>query len=309
MNFSALSNLSHRLKLACSLPSKLVMAKLAKRLPWLDKRKVRIAEIVHSPKDRHAGRLLGFYQAQENFLIESEDWLPIDFSGKNVLEIGPGPLGGMSLMAIFRGAKQVYGIEPDWVDGVLMDPVIEEAFLRPHYQVLTEAFGDLMDYFTFRSRITQRLRIDSVGLSEASPCFVADITLSNSCLEHIVDLPEALTSLANHTTAETRHIHLVNFGNHRNREAPFNTIYEMPPDEYRLKYGEHINLLRASEVQAACESAGLSLKMAIVDRPLEMVETVVLHSYWRERYEKDDLAVRTALYFSPMRKETEGLIS
>ena len=80
------------------------------------------------------------------------------------------------------------------------------------------------------------------------------------------------------------------------------------PDEYRLKSGGHINFLCASEVQAAFDSAGLSLKMLIVERQLEIMETVVLHSYWRERYERDDLAVWTALYFNPMRNEAESPI-
>tara|TARA_Y100000994_G_scaffold193307_1_gene162600 strand:+ start:2490 stop:2795 length:306 start_codon:yes stop_codon:yes gene_type:complete len=80
------------------------------------------------------------------------------------------------------------------------------------------------------------------------------------------------------------------------------------PDEYRLKYGGHINLLYASEVQAAFDPAGLSLKMLLVERQLEIMETVVLHSYWRERYERDDLAVWTALYFNPMRNEAESPI-
>lgn len=80
------------------------------------------------------------------------------------------------------------------------------------------------------------------------------------------------------------------------------------PDEYRLKYGGHINLLYASEVQAACYPADLSLKMAIVDRQFEIMETLVLHSYWRERNEIDDLAVWIALYFNPMRNEAESPI-
>ena len=60
-----------------SAPPKLVAAKIAKRLPWFDKRAVRIAEIVHSPKDREADRLLGFFQMQERFLVENEGWAPI----------------------------------------------------------------------------------------------------------------------------------------------------------------------------------------------------------------------------------------
>jgi len=306
MNLSALGNLSHRLKLAGTLPPKLVAAKIAKRLPWSDKRKVRIAEIVHSPKDRQADRLLGFFQTQERFLAENEGWSPIDFTGKHVLEIGPGPLAGLSLMAVFRGAEQVYGVEPDWVDDVLTDPAIEDAYLRPHHDVLAKTFGELMDYETFRLRIHERLRIEPVGLSDARPGFAADIVLSNSCLEHIDDLPDALTALAGLTAEGARHMHLVNFGNHRNSESPFATIYEMPPDPYRLKYGKHINLLRASDVQSMCEFAGLRLRMAVVDRPVEKVEAVELHPFWRDTYEMDDLAVRTALYFSPMKIDSEG---
>ncbi|MFL2541621.1 MAG: hypothetical protein ACJ0UT_06575 [Candidatus Latescibacterota bacterium] len=75
-----------------------------------------------------------------------------------------------------------------------------------------------------------------------------------------------------------------------------------------MKYGGHINLLYASEVKAACYPADLSLKMAIVDRQFEIMETLVLHSYWRERNEIDDLAVWIALYFNPMRNEAESPI-
>ena len=308
MNLSALGNLSHRLKLVWTLPPKLVAAKIAKRLPWSDKRAVRIAEIVHSPKDREADRLLGFFQMQESFLVANEGWAPIDFTGRNVLEIGPGPLGGLSLMAVFRGAERVYGIEPDWVDDVLTDPAIEDAYLRPHHDALSAAFGNLMDYATFRIRLGERLKIDAVGLSDATPGFAADIVLSNSCLEHIGDLPDALSALMDFTADNARHMHLVNFGNHRSREAPFATIYEMPPDQYRLKYGAHINLLRASDVFAASASAGLGLAMTIVDRPVEKAEAVDLHPYWRDNYEMDDLVVRTALYFTQMSNENESPI-
>ena len=48
--------------------------------------------------------------------------------------------------------------------------------------------------------------------------------------------------------------------------------------------------------------------MAIVDRPVEKVEAVDLHPYWRDNYKMDDLAVRTALYFTQMSNENESPI-
>ena len=65
MNLGAIGNLAHRLKLVRELPPRLVYAKIAKRLPWSDRRAVRVAEIVNSPKDLQPDRLFGFFQKQD----------------------------------------------------------------------------------------------------------------------------------------------------------------------------------------------------------------------------------------------------
>jgi hypothetical protein len=302
MNLGAIGNFAHRLKLVRELPPRLVYAKIAKRLPWSDRRAVRVAEIVHSPKDLKPDRLFGFFRTQEALLQERIAWQPIDFIGRNVIEIGPGPLAGCGPMAIFRGAAQVYGVDPDWIEGVFDDPAVEEAYLRPHHAALAEAFGPLMDYDTFRGRLTDGLKIEAVGLEQASPGFKADVVMSNSCLEHIDGLDASLRALATLSAPDARFMHLVNFGNHRNRESPFETIYEMRPAEYRVKFGGHINLLRASDMQGSFVGAEIDTKMIVVDQPTDKVEAIRLHPYWREHYEMDDLAVRTALFVGPGRE-------
>jgi SAM-dependent methyltransferase len=296
MNLGAIGNLAHRLKLVRELPPRLVYAKIAKRLPWSDKRAVRVAEIIHSPKDLKPDRLFGFFRRQESLLEERIAWQPIDFNGRKVIEIGPGPLAGCGPMAIFRGAAQVYGVDPDWIEGAFDDPGVEEAYLRPHHAALTEAFGPLMDYATFRTRIVDGLKVEAVGLEQAAPGFMADIVISNSCLEHIEGLDASLRALATLSAPDARFLHLVNFGNHRNRASPFETIYEMPPAEYRIKFGGHINLLRATDVLESFAGAEIDAKMIVVDRLADKVDMVGLHTYWQEHYEMDDLAVRTALF-------------
>jgi hypothetical protein len=298
MNFGAIGNLAHRLSLVRKLPPRLVLAKIAKRLPWTDKRSVRVAEIVHSPKDLQPDRLIGFFQTQEAFLQSHGDWAPLDFAGRTVLEIGPGPLAGWGPMAVFRGAERVYGVDPDWVEGAFADPAVEAAYLKPHFEALVRAYGALMDYPTFRSRVRERLVVDRVGLADAAPGFRADIAISNSCLEHISGLQDALSALRGLCGPEARFMHLVNFGNHRNRAAPFETIYEMTPEDYRLRYGGHINLLRAPDVGRAFAGAGIDAHMVVVDRPVELAEAVAMHGYWRERYTLDEVSIRTALFVS-----------
>lgn len=305
MNFGAIGNLSHRLKLVRTLPPRLVMAKMAKHLPWTDRRAVRVAEIIHSSGDLRADRLIGFYRQHEEFLTANGGWKPIDFEGRSVIEVGPGPLAGWGPMAIFRGADRVYGVDPDWVEGAFDDPAVEAAYLAPHHAALSETFGPLMDYDEFRGRVRERLTVARAGLSQAVPGFRADICLSNSCLEHIGDLGDALTALRHLSAPDARFMHLVNFGNHRNREAPFETIYEMPPEAYHLKYGRHINLLRADDVARAFAAAGLDAEMRVVDRPGPS-SGAPLHAYWSENYGRDVLAIRTALFVGPSREGEAG---
>ena len=299
MKLEAIGNLGHRLMLARTLPPRLVLAKIAKRLPWSNPRSVRVSEILHSPRDLRPDRLLEFYRTQEALLSERKCRSPIDFRGRNVIEIGPGPLAGWGPMAIFRGAERVYGADPDWVDGAFSDPAVEAAYLRPHHTALSEAFGALMPYEEFRTRLADKLTVEARGLDAAQPEFTADIIISNSCLEHIVSLDVALMSLADLSAPGVRFMHLVNFGNHRDRLSPFSTIYEMSPSDYRRRYGNHINLRRPSDLHAAFAAAGIEAEMTIVDQPHEKVAGVDVHAHWKDRYCTEELAVRTALFCEP----------
>ncbi len=300
MKLESIGNLGHRLMLARTLPPRLVLAKIAKRLPWSNRRSVRVAEIMHSPRDLRPDRLLEFYLIQEALLSERNGRSPIDFRGRNVIEIGPGPLAGWGPMAIFRGAERVYGVDPDWVDGAFFHPAVETAYLRPHHTALTEAFGALMPYEEFCTRLADKLTVEARGLEGAQPEFIADIVISNSCLEHIVSLDVALMALAALCAPGARFMHLVNFGNHRDPLSPFSTIYEMPPSDYRSRYGDHINLWRPSDVRAAFAAAGIEAEMAIVDQPLGKVADVDVHTHWKDRYSTEELAVRTALFCEPI---------
>ena len=57
MKLEAIGNLGHRLMLARTLPPRLVLAKIAKRLPWSNPRSVRVSEILYSPRDLRPDRL------------------------------------------------------------------------------------------------------------------------------------------------------------------------------------------------------------------------------------------------------------
>ncbi|PPR62379.1 MAG: hypothetical protein CFH10_00841 [Alphaproteobacteria bacterium MarineAlpha4_Bin2] len=305
MNLGVIGNLGHRLMLARTLPPRLVLAKIIKRIPWTGRKMVRVAEIVNSPKDLQPDRLIRFFLAQETLLRDRVGRSELEFEGRKVIEVGPGPLAGWGPMAIFRGAERVFGIEPDWVDGVLTDPAVETAYLRPHHAALSDVFGKLMSFEEFSARLTERLTVQAVGLKAAKPGFLADVVVSNSCLEHIDGLDIALDALADLTAPGARFMHLVNFGNHRNRISPFVTIYEMPPEKYRRLYGAHINLHRPSDIGRFFEEAGIEVEMTIMDRQRVMLTKLELHPYWVGRYQSDELAIRTALFCEPYLESVE----
>jgi len=296
MDLGFFGNFGHRLRLARELPPRLVLAKIAKRLPGTDPARVRIAEIVHSPKDLDPGRLIGFFLSQERHLAAEIDRLPLEFEGRRVLEIGPGPLAGWGPMALFRGAARVYAVDPDWVPGVILDPAVEAAYLKGHFTALAEAFGPRMDYPTFRRRIKEDLSVERKSLMDLEIEDGVDIVLSNSCLEHIDDPGSSMERLGRFCMPDTRFMHLVNLGNHRDRARPFRTIYEMPPDEYHRRFGRHINLLRAPEIERAFVEGVMPTRMVIVDRRDDDPDIEARHDYWRDRHSAEVLSIRTALF-------------
>ena len=306
MSLAFFGNLGHRVKLAGRLPPRLVLAKLAKRLPWTDKHAVRLAELLHSPTDLRPDRLIGFFREQEGICVGTTGLEPVGFHGKRMLEIGPGPLGGWGPMAIFRGAESVHAVDPDWVDGVLDAPAIEAAYLQPHHAALTAIYGPLMSYDAFRAGIRDRLAVVKTGLADLRLSEPVDLVLSNSCLEHIDGLSPALKHLATLMRTGARFHHLVNFGNHRDRHAPFRTIYEMPPESYWRRYSRHINLMRASDIGAAFQEAGLPTRTVVVDRRLDYLTGLSVDPWWRGRYTDDDLATRTALFVGSLGRTTDA---
>jgi hypothetical protein len=91
-------------------------------------------------------------------------------------------------------------------------------------------------------------------------------------------------------------MHLVNFGNHRDRDAPFSTIYEMPPAVYRRRYGRHINLQRPPDVARAFVTAGIGAEMVVVDSQPDKLDALEIDPWWEDRYDRATLAIRTALF-------------
>ena len=280
-----------QLKAARSMPPRLVAAKLLRRA-GLGTAAVRRAEVLNNPQTREHDRLAKLYV---DFAAQAEaaGWLPVDFAGARVLEVGCGPLAGLAPYVVPAGAAAYLGVDPGADPALLRHPDTARRYLTPalaasrrHAPGAAEVeIGTFLD----RAQVF-RGTLDDLAGSQAP----FDAAVSISCLEHIDGLGDALATMKQLLKPDARQLHLVNFSNHLDKAAPFKHLYDLAPEEHRRRYGRHINLLRPQEVLAAFVENGFDARLVPVDiRPEAVPEPP--HPWWAGRYPKDELAIRTAL--------------
>ena len=125
-----------------------------------------------------------------------------------------------------------------------------------------------------------------------------DIVLSQSCLEHVFPLEATVKKLASIQNAQTRFLHLVDFGNHYPTGNPFDGLYEQPPEDYIARRGKAINLLRAPDVGALFTRLGIPAQV-IASRMIRESYAGKVHPWWRERYDEAPLFTQLALVVGP----------
>ena len=270
---------------------RLFLAK-AMRKAGLSTPALRRVEVLADRRQMQPGRLATIYAQYETSAIRDFGWKPIDFADKRVLEIGCGSLGGMAPLALVEGAASYAGIDPAFDASVFGHTRLQQAFLpetlaetaRLRGKPNTPSVVDLQARCSFLKTPLERLE----GTEPA------DIVASISCLEHIWQLESALAALKLLTHKDTRHFHIVNFGNHRNRKRPFDGLYQMAPDKYEAAYGRSINLWRLPDMAKAFSAADIDVDCRPYDIRPDAVPTDV-DDWWTKRYDPEVLGIRTGL--------------
>lgn len=255
-------------------------------------------ELMSSSKHTRGIRFAELLARQEAIAARHQPWSPLDFAGKRVVEIGCGPLAGFGPLAIFRGAASFESAEPEWDPALLRDPGVVDTYLRVFHADLVALYGQRMDFETFRDALDARLSIHRCGFEAAPIEGAVDIVLSQSVLEHVFPLGDTVAKLAAIQTAQTRFLHLVDFGNHYPTASPFDGLYERPPEAYIRQRGKAINLLRARDIADIFAAHGIPAAL-IPTRKLADHAAAKIDGWWRERYDDDSLFTQLALVASP----------
>lgn len=289
-----------RLQYLLSLTALEVARLVRLRLPLLRKGAVWTAqELLSSPKHGRGIRFAELLLRQEAILRRQMQWESLSFEGKDVVEIGCGPLGGYGPLAIFCGAARFESAEPEWDAGLFFSEPVRELYLRVFHADLVALYGPRMTFAGFLESLERRMRIEKAGFASSAIQGPFDIVLSQSCLEHVFPLETTLDKLAAVQTAQSRFLHLVDFGNHYPTVNPFEGLYEQPPEEYIARRGKAINLLRCTDIAALFERRGIAARV-VVSRQASANYRGSVHPWWRERYSDDALFTQLVLVAGPV---------
>jgi SAM-dependent methyltransferase len=248
---------------------------------------------LHRSEPNRLSRLM--CEIEEKFTLATGK-SPPDYADKKILEVGCGVRGGVGPLSTLRGSASYLGVDPGVVPNIFADINIRRRYLQPalsdvdirgkHIKSKEIQLSDFDNCCTYTQSTLEELELDVTPY---------DLSVSISCLEHISDLDNALSSLKRIMSPEGQHFHLVNFSNHLNKAKPFSGIYEMTPDVYWKKHGRHINLLRPSDYKQAFKKIGCHVDIIPMDIRADAIPKNTIDSWWLENYNVEELAIRTAV--------------
>lgn len=259
-----------------------------------DQHDLGLQEVLQSSKYMRAQRMFDFLNRYELILKRLENWKPLEFEGKAVMDFGGGPLLGWGPLAVFRGAKRVVCSEPIVRAEILKHPQVIERYFLPMYRDLTAIYGNKFSSFDkFQKAIDEKITVFTHDNLDNGIEGKFDIMLSNSCLEHIFQLEESLRRMREISEPGARFLHCVDFGNHRNARKPFSGIYNNEPEDYWRRYGRLINLIRPHEMQEIFEKCGFTTTMTPYYYSPELYDETIC-PYWQNRCDKSDQFLKVA---------------
>lgn len=293
----------HFLKIARTMPVPLLIARSLSRLGFRPGWVKRI-DFLYSEEVRRPDKTLKIIFDSLNAAGVSSEAFLASIPESSVLEVGCGRFVGLAPFVFGLGARRYVGVDPALEPDLFSSREIEMQYLRPAFDSAREfmksklSFSDLdfkFDGIDGVRHLISHSKFEQYGvenLSKTEECF--DICVSVSCFEHIRDFSAAVATLSSITHPGTVHVHVVNFSNHLSKKDPFGQLYEAPYDEFGRRWSYNINGLRLSDLLSECAKVGLNLRAFPLDRRPNALPRNI-HPFWLDRYDTEELSVRTAL--------------
>jgi len=212
-----------------------------------------------------------------------------ELDGKEIFELGCGPLLGFGPLTLFLGAKSFRYLEPAYDPKVMASEEIKALYFLPLFDELVANFGKRMSRDAFLDKLKSS--------SHAVPASASiDLIISVSVLEHInnEDFLPTMQMLSNSGRTGARFLHAVDFGCHGKGGAKttFGEIYQQSDQSSVYKWG--INGLRRCDVARVLLASGMKIVEPVIYRTCP-VNRENISTYWT-KYTDLDLTARVVLY-------------
>ena len=237
-----------------------------------------------------------FFSRYEKILYNSLQWEEINFKNNYVMELGCGPHLGFGPLAIYLGAKKFLAVDPT-VNKNVFD---SEKLINNYFRMTFKDFNGIFRRNITFSEFMSQLKSKTIFFSNTKNTLFdfnskIDIQLSNSCLEHIENLNDALLDLKKLISPNGKYIHAVDFGSHMKSKNPFSNIYNTSPQQFKIRYGSKINLIPPSKMINMFLQSGFSqAKLVSYYYHKENFDSNI-DKYWKENLEKDDFFLKVGI--------------
>lgn len=289
-----------KIKYLYELPPKKFLREVKHKILGVSRGIYQLDDILESPKHMRPQRPFDLLNRYQTILKRNLDWVDLDFEGKNILEIGSGPLLGWGPLAVLLNCASYTCVEPMFNHLIINSKAVKEKYFIPVYRDLSAIYRVTASLDQYLENLRERIAVIEKEFLDTTGDTRYDIILSNSCLEHVFPLNETIEKLANVCSPDSRLLHLVDFGNHRKTRNPFEGIYEVEPSEYFEKYGKKINLLKAPDLLNTFANKGFRLNYVPYYYFREFYKGNIC-SYWNKKYSGEDLFLKTAIFVGKLK--------
>ena len=204
------------------------------------------------------------------------------FLNSNVLEIGGGEIWGMMPVAIKHRSLTYTNIDLLIKNNIINSKYLWKRYLRKVSKYISE---EKIKKFKFSNL--------SIKIEELDQSFKYDTVISISCLEHIDDLQSFFFNIKKNTSSTTKHMHIVNFSNHLDKNQPFKHIYETNKNFFLDNYKVKINLLRINDYIKILKKNNYIFKIYVIKK--NNLEKTQISDFWKSNYSFENLSVETAI--------------
>lgn len=206
----------------------------------------------------------------------------------NIIEIGGGNFFGLFPIFLKNSCKKFINIDPY----IPLDPSKSKFLIKTLNKRISKFqklnFNNVMKYKQIKN-------IDKIIKQNAY-----DIIVSSSCLEHVENLDKLFFKLSKITKKKHVQFHTINFSNHIDKSNPFKDIYDFNPKKFKKKYNNNLNFKKIPDYKKILKKYKFNFKFFILEKI--SLQNQKINSYWKNKYSKKILQIRTAILFIDCRK-------